>query len=394
MLDGRSGLDAADAAGFTLTPVRVIDDVRDLKTREIVEVTPEVEVIYEKLAREKDPFDKQMEAFAESHGGIYKDTNLKGRGRAMEKIRDDYAGDPNEIKDILRGTIVVNTLADVESVLNSVLGIYKPWHQQVKMGLLEANSFNLGGYKDVNLVVKLENGMKAEVQINTREMVVAKHWGHDLYVAYRSTKNQIMKRAMQEVEMKLYRDAYALARKNNGMTDLDEALGVVKARIDDVNWINDQYDTSINFSKSDLDTILPLWAADPQGNFRGGTVSHAKQAVFGSSLSMSNVTGMPSTKRKLMSMGKESKSRNIESLSTAPTSVDLSTTSIARMGSQRGGTLFRRGDSYDSMSGRDLDYQVRVESTGEVATLTVDAATAMQEVDARIEALEELRRCI
>ena len=56
--------------------------------------------------------------------------------------------------------------------------------------------------------------------------------------------------------------------------------------------------------------------------------------------------------------------------------------------------MFRRGDSYDSMSGRDLDYQVRVESTGEVATLTVDAATAMQEVDARIEALEELRRCI
>ena len=51
-------------------------------------------------------------------------------------------------------------------------------------------------------------------------------------------------------------------------------------------------------------------------------------------------------------------------------------------------------DPYTDMRGRDLQYQVKVESTGKVATLTVDSATAMEEADARIEALEELRRCI
>ena len=56
--------------------------------------------------------------------------------------------------------------------------------------------------------------------------------------------------------------------------------------------------------------------------------------------------------------------------------------------------FFRRGDSYADMEGKELTYQVEVESTGETHTMTVDAAQAMSDIDARLDALEELRDCI
>jgi hypothetical protein len=56
--------------------------------------------------------------------------------------------------------------------------------------------------------------------------------------------------------------------------------------------------------------------------------------------------------------------------------------------------FFRRGDAYEDMKGLDLTYQVEVESTGKISTMTVDAAQAMHDIDTRLDALEELRDCI
>jgi len=49
---------------------------------------------------------------------------------------------------------------------------------------------------------------------------------------------------------------------------------------------------------------------------------------------------------------------------------------------------------YASMEGKEVSYQVQIESTGEVFTVTVDAAEAMRDLDARTEALAELRKCL
>jgi len=58
--------------------------------------------------------------------------------------------------------------------------------------------------------------------------------------------------------------------------------------------------------------------------------------------------------------------------------------------------LARREDSdpYAKMRGVEYSYQVQVESTGQVHTVTADAAETMMELDARVAALEELRACI
>ena len=56
--------------------------------------------------------------------------------------------------------------------------------------------------------------------------------------------------------------------------------------------------------------------------------------------------------------------------------------------------LAKRKDSYSEMKGKDISYEVEVESTGETYTVTVDAARTMEDMDARIQALTELRKCI
>jgi len=312
VLDGRSGITAAIHHGYKQIPVRVIDRVRD-EDGNVVKTTPAIEEFYLKAARTKDHFDKRMENFALQHGGIWKDTDLKGRKRAMWKVENEYKGDPNELKDILRGTISVNTLADVASVHHAIVNEFKPIKN--KMDVLEISGVNLNGYKDVNLVFEFE-GVKVEVQINTRAMLVAKHFGHGIYGAYRESNDRQMIKALVDIEKKLYRDAYAQTRYRGAEGTVDQALGVVRARVNDVAEANERYGLSINFTKSDLDTILPLWAAEPGGNFLGGSVSHAKQAVASSSISRSSVTGTPSTDKSSVVSGSDLKSGLIDFTST------------------------------------------------------------------------------
>lgn len=59
--------------------------------------------------------------------------------------------------------------------------------------------------------------------------------------------------------------------------------------------VSTQYDLAINFSKSVLETLIPLWIADAKLNFRGGSVSHAKQTIGLDFDAISRVTGISST---------------------------------------------------------------------------------------------------
>ena len=56
--------------------------------------------------------------------------------------------------------------------------------------------------------------------------------------------------------------------------------------------------------------------------------------------------------------------------------------------------LARKEDPYSGFDGKEISYQVEVEDTGKSYTVTVDAGTAMRDIDTRLEALRELRDCI
>lgn len=58
------------------------------------------------------------------------------------------------------------------------------------------------------------------------------------------------------------------------------------------------------------------------------------------------------------------------------------------------GLLARKTDPYDHLVGTDFTYDVKVESTGEVYAVTIDASELMTSMDTRIEALRELRSCV
>ncbi len=50
----------------------------------------------------RDPLHETLRGIADSLGADLKLSDLKGIGRALEKIRTDYAGQPGRIKDLLR----------------------------------------------------------------------------------------------------------------------------------------------------------------------------------------------------------------------------------------------------------------------------------------------------
>jgi len=305
VLDGRSAITAAIHYGYTEVPVRVIDDVRDPKSRKVIEMTPEMEELYAKAAKAKDKLDRPMEKIAEEYGGIWKDTPLKGRERAKYKIDTDYKGVASDLKDVIRGTLSVNTMQEANDAVGRIVETFGFRNIIKNKNTLDVwAGVNLNGYRDINLVFMVK-GVAVEVQVNTRDQLVAKHYGHQLYEAYRESKDRQFVKAMVDIELKLYRDSYKLAKK--GKTDLALAEKVVRARIRDVRRVNELYGLSINFEKSDMETLAPLWAAEPGMNFRGGSVSHAKQAISsGTAGSKVSVTGMPSTSRSSVPGGRVS----------------------------------------------------------------------------------------
>lgn len=123
---------------------------------------------------------------------------LKGLGRAAEKMHDDMVDrgdgklDTNDVKDLLRATVVVSSYADVETVAANIRKTFKVLREKDKTepGLREKN----GGYADYTVSVIMPNGVVAEIQINVPAMLSAKEgknyegFGHKLFEAARSLR--------------------------------------------------------------------------------------------------------------------------------------------------------------------------------------------------------------
>jgi hypothetical protein len=103
---------------------------------------------------------------------------LKGEGRATAKVEGDYGGDWGKLKDMVRGTLAVRTLADLPAAIERAKAA------GVKFAAEPKNNFanpTTAGYRDINALVELPNGVVAELQFNTEAMLVAKEEAHDFY---------------------------------------------------------------------------------------------------------------------------------------------------------------------------------------------------------------------
>ena len=153
-------------------------------TKDLEPLKPEarikLESIYEKASEVKDKFDAIGEKITKEVNGEYKKPPLKGTKRAVEKIMYDYNGDPTKIKDLVRSTIEVKTIAEAQGAVDKIKKEYKVLDSGFR-DLLNPNvKSNLFGYRDAKMNVEID-GIIAEIQVNIPEMLEAKSRNHDKY---------------------------------------------------------------------------------------------------------------------------------------------------------------------------------------------------------------------
>ena len=108
---------------------------------------------------------------------------LKGRERAREKVESDYGGDWSQLRDVIRGTISVNTPDDLQFAIQQLDRFGFKLAMQPKDRFANPTS---SGYRDVLSIMELPSGMLAEVQFHLKDMTAAKNDAHSLYEIERS----------------------------------------------------------------------------------------------------------------------------------------------------------------------------------------------------------------
>jgi DNA topoisomerase-1 len=132
---------------------------------------------------------------------------LKGQPRSLEKINVKYDGDHNRLQDVVRGTVVVDTLEDLPGALEAVRqeARRRGWKvRKYEMRWLEPPPpYHTGGtpsgYRDAVVALVSPAGTVTELQFNTAPMYAAKTgMGHDLYKQERAIDARIRQRGHAE----------------------------------------------------------------------------------------------------------------------------------------------------------------------------------------------------
>ena len=116
------------------------------------------------------------------------------------------------ILDIDGNTIVCNNVNEVQAILKKYND--SPSVVRIKNNFAKPSPV---GYSDINMNIKMSNGIIAETQINTVANIVAKEqYGHSLYEVFRSIGNNMeyteLKNSMAEAQKKLYKMSNELSK--------------------------------------------------------------------------------------------------------------------------------------------------------------------------------------
>jgi hypothetical protein len=159
---------------------------------------------------------------------------VKGITRVAVKATTDYDGDLGQVKDIVRGSIVVNTVEEATEAirrLGTMEGV-----QVVTDSLKDKMNNPLeSGYADASLLIRLpKSGMLAEIQIITKPMLEAKQvkGGHKLYEAWRLQPKDSPRAKQLEAQMReLYGEAWRQSQASpEALKALDALIRQGRAR--------------------------------------------------------------------------------------------------------------------------------------------------------------------
>ena len=118
---------------------------------------------------------------------------IKGIKRAAEKLALEENYQVDNIKDLLRSTIVVDSYADAPAIIDEIRKEFDVVRIKDRAGagvtgegVESSDRQKFGGYADVLINIRMPNGTVGEIQINTPAMLAAKDGqGHKLYEAAR-----------------------------------------------------------------------------------------------------------------------------------------------------------------------------------------------------------------
>lgn len=197
----------------------------------VEEVTKAFEKRKESLEQFKDEFDSIVKRIAQDYNGKPLLAPLKGRKRSVEKTLNDYNGDVMMLGDVIRASIIANTIGDVDSIADDI-------HREFKV-IKFKNRFSPPlpqGYSDMLFQVEIQPGVIAELQVHIPEMIEAKEKaGHYLYELWRTIENDPTKAAERQLYMDQMLEVYsaaaalALARENERATSSSNSAADISA---------------------------------------------------------------------------------------------------------------------------------------------------------------------
>jgi hypothetical protein len=147
-----------------------------------------VDELYERARKAEAPFKNTVEEMAKKFGSTVEytpeqyaepGTILKSRKSADRKVASELGGDPKLLRDVLRATISSGTVDSTRQAAAAFIGEQGDNILRVKD---RYSSPVAGGYRDVLINYRTPEGLVAEVQFNSKNMIKAKNEdAHKIY---------------------------------------------------------------------------------------------------------------------------------------------------------------------------------------------------------------------
>jgi hypothetical protein len=143
-------------------------------------------------------------------------TTLKSRKSAERKMNNEYGGDPTQLRDIIRGTVVSDRIENVRAAAAQFIEWNKANIVKVKDRIVNPTT---EGYRDIAINFRTPSGLIAEVQFNTPVMIREKDLGdgHKIYEKLRDLKaNPDFDQAQRDALIKRSQEVYNQAYQEGG----------------------------------------------------------------------------------------------------------------------------------------------------------------------------------
>jgi hypothetical protein len=157
VLDGNATTTTAQKHGFKQLPVHVVDSKIKPEAKHVEAVKAHIK------NAEKDNQELQdlIKNVASEHGANAIEGPVKKIHRTLKKTMDDYKGDHNRMKDIIRGTIETpdNTPANIKKIVDNI----EAKHGKAFEIKNVEHTPNHDGYTDTKVIIETKNGVKARL---------------------------------------------------------------------------------------------------------------------------------------------------------------------------------------------------------------------------------------